>query len=57
MPLHIGKLRYIGLAARCAQHEIDHLDGIVMTSRMGAMQRRLFLKRLEKARKKHERSG
>jgi peptide deformylase len=51
MPLHVGKLRYIALAARVASHEIDHLFGKTMIDRMGSMGRHFFLKNLEKARK------
>lgn len=41
-----------GLQARCAEHETDHLNGRTMLDRMGQLQRRMFLSRYEKARKK-----
>ncbi len=39
------------LFARCAFHEIKHLDGITMLDRMGKLQRRLFLKAYMRARR------
>ena len=54
---HVGKIRYISLAARMAQHEIGHLDGHLMTDRMGNLQRKLFLKRLATAQKKAARAS
>jgi peptide deformylase len=33
----------------CAQHEIDHLEGVTMIDGMGRMQRRMFLRQCEKA--------
>jgi len=38
--------RYVGWASRIVQHEIDHLDGILMLGRVGPMQRKLALKSL-----------
>lgn len=35
--------RLTGFAARCAQHEIDHLDGIVTFDRVSAVQRAALL--------------
>ena len=39
------------LLARAIQHEIDHLDGILFTDRVGPLKRRSLLKQWEKARK------
>lgn len=39
------------------QHELDHLDGVVMLDHMGRLQRRLALKRLRKVRKQIERGA
>lgn len=35
---------FYGLFARCAFHEVQHLDGKTMVDRMGKLQRKLFLK-------------
>ena len=57
-----GELRqheFQGLTARCFLHELDHLDGIVFTDRVGTMSlmrakdaRRKFIKQVERRRKK-----
>ena len=39
------------LLARAIQHEIDHLDGILFTDRVGPLKRRSLIKQWEKARK------
>lgn len=36
-----------GMAARAAQHESDHLDGILFVDRLGSLRRRLLRRRLE----------
>lgn len=38
------KMRCEGLRARIVQHELDHLDGVMMFDRVGDMTRRLALK-------------
>jgi peptide deformylase len=38
-----------GLASICLQHEIDHLDGITMVDRVGAIRRKLALRDYAKA--------
>lgn len=40
-----------GLLAICFQHEIDHLDGIVFTDRLGPVSRRFALRDYEKMRR------
>jgi peptide deformylase len=40
-----------GLLAVCFQHEIDHLDGMVFTDRVGLVRRRLALRDYEKMRR------
>ena len=40
-----------GLLARVLQHEIDHLDGILFTDRVGPIKRRFLLRQWEKSRK------
>jgi peptide deformylase len=57
MPLHVGKLRYVALAARVVSAAVDLLDGYLITDRMGDVQRRLFLTRLRKARTKRRRAA
>jgi len=39
---------FYGLFARCAFHEVQHLDGKTMLDRMGKLQRKLFLKSYSK---------
>lgn len=43
-----------GLRAIALQHEMDHLDGIVFTDRLGSVQKMMVLKKYEKLRKKAE---
>jgi peptide deformylase len=40
-----------GLLARCLQHEIDHLDGILFVDRLSALKRGIILRKLAKARR------
>ena len=40
-----------GLLAVCFQHEIDHLDGMVFTDRVGLVRRRLALRDYDKMRR------
>lgn len=40
-----------GLLAVCLQHEMDHLDGIVFTDRLGPVSRRMALREYERLRK------
>jgi peptide deformylase len=39
-----------GLLSRALQHEIDHLDGILITDRLSPLKRRLALKKWQKSR-------
>lgn len=41
-----------GVEAVAFQHELDHLDGILFIERMGQMQKRITLKRLDKIRRR-----
>jgi peptide deformylase len=43
-------LEIAGLGARLVQHEYDHLGGILLVDRMGALKRRLLRSRLRKIR-------
>lgn len=40
-----------GLLARCLQHEIDHLDGILFTDHLSALKRNIIMRRLIKQRR------
>ena len=40
-----------GLLARCLQHEIDHLDGIVFTDHVSALKRGIILRKMTKLKK------
>ena len=40
-----------GMLARCVQHEIDHLDGVLHVDYLSALKRNMILRRLEKQRK------
>ena len=40
-----------GLLCRCIQHEIDHLDGVLMVDHLSALRRGIILRKLIKSRK------
>ena len=40
-----------GLMARCLQHEIDHLDGVLFVDHISSLRRNMILRRLAKARR------
>jgi peptide deformylase len=40
-----------GLLARCVQHEVDHLDGILFTDHLSALRRSMIMRRLTKTRR------
>jgi peptide deformylase len=40
-----------GLLARCLQHEIDHLNGILFVDHLSALKRTMILRRLAKAKR------
>ena len=40
-----------GLLARCIQHEMDHLDGVLMVDHLSALRRGMILRKLIKTRK------
>ncbi len=40
-----------GMLARCIQHEMDHLDGLLLVDHLTAVRRHMILRKLEKARK------
>ncbi len=41
-----------GLAARCLQHEIDHLNGVLHVDYLSSVRRGLILRRLEKSKRR-----
>jgi peptide deformylase len=40
-----------GLLAKCVQHEIDHLDGMLFVDHLSSLKRNIILRRLAKAKK------
>lgn len=46
-----------GLLARCIQHEIDHLDGVLHVDYLSALRRKMILRRLDKQRKVEAEAG
>ena len=40
-----------GLLARCLQHEIDHLDGVLFVDHLSALKRTMILRKLAKAKR------
>lgn len=43
-----------GMLARCIQHELDHLDGILFVDHLSALKRRMILRRMAKAKRTRE---
>ena len=50
-PVHI---EVHGLLARCLQHEIDHLDGILFIDRISPLKRKMLLAKYRKLREEEE---
>jgi peptide deformylase len=46
-----------GLLARCLQHEIDHLDGVLFVDHLSALKRTLILRKLQKAKRARSRAS
>jgi peptide deformylase len=46
-----------GLLARCLQHEIDHLNGILFVDHLSALKRTMILRKLAKAKRTRERDS
>ena len=46
-----------GLLARCLQHEIDHLNGILFVDHLSTLKRTLILRRLAKAKRAQNRKS
>ena len=49
------KLKATGLLARCIQHEIDHLDGILFIDYLSKLKKSMIIKKLSKQKKAIER--
>ena len=50
-------IRADGLLARCLQHEIDHLDGVLFVDHLSALKRNMILRKLAKAKRGKVREG
>jgi peptide deformylase len=46
-----------GLLARCLQHEIDHLNGILFVDHLSMLKRGMILRRLAKAKRTRSKAG
>jgi peptide deformylase len=46
--LEIGGKRSVGFEARCIQHELDHLDGILFLDRVESLAHDLFVRKVYK---------
>ncbi len=44
-----------GLLARCLQHELDHLDGVLFVDHLSLLRRRMLLRRLQKLQREKQR--
>lgn len=40
-----------GMLARCIQHELDHLDGVLFVDHLSALKRRMILRRMAKVKR------
>jgi peptide deformylase len=47
----IRELEAEGLLAVCVQHEMDHLDGVLLVDRVSALKRNMILRKLAKAKR------
>ncbi len=48
------ELQATGMLGRCIQHEMDHLDGVLLVDRLSAVRRHMILRKLAKARKQEQ---
>ena len=48
------ELKATGMLSRCIQHELDHLDGVLLVDRLSAVRRHMILRKLAKARKQEQ---
>jgi peptide deformylase len=54
---NVQEIEADGLLARCLQHEIDHLDGILFVDHLSPLKRTIILRRLAKAKRARERES
>lgn len=47
----VKELEAAGLSAICIQHEMDHLDGILLTDRISAIKRSMIIRKMKKLKK------
>ena len=47
----VKELQAEGLAAICIQHEIDHLDGVLLTDRLSSIKRNIIMRKMKKLKK------
>ena len=45
------EIKVSGLLARCLQHELDHLEGILLIDRVSSVKRNMILRKLNKMKK------
>ncbi|MGF1639841.1 MAG: peptide deformylase [Rhodospirillales bacterium] len=45
------EIEVAGLLARCIQHEVDHLEGVLFVDHLSSLKRNIILRKLAKARK------
>ena len=43
-----------GMLARCIQHELDHLDGILFVDHLSALKRRMIMRRMTKVKRSRQ---
>jgi peptide deformylase len=46
--IEVGGMRSAGFEARCVQHELDHLDGILFLDRVESLAHDLFVRKIYK---------
>jgi peptide deformylase len=44
-----------GLLARCVQHELDHLDGVLFVDHLSALKRKMLMRKLAKLQREKDR--
>jgi peptide deformylase len=44
-----------GLLARCVQHELDHLDGVLFVDRLSALKRKMLMRKHAKLQREKDR--
>jgi peptide deformylase len=52
---NVQELDADGLLARCVQHELDHLDGVLFVDHLSALKRKMLMRKLAKMQREKER--